>query len=310
MEREDYMKGFQNTLVPLDRSEYAEQAIAVAGAIGRRSGGSLRLVSVEEPLPALALASDSPDVAREVELEECDQLSHYLDSIADLGRNVQRGTVDTAILHGPPATALSEYAHSNGVDLVVMTTRGRRGLSRWLIGSVADQLLRRIHVPVLLLHPSELPQPTEFRHILIALDGEIEAPVLDPAAALGSLYPGAHYTLVRVVEPSLPIVTPLAPYPMSLGPERTTGLVVEASNYLEKIRGQLRARGLEATSKVVVGFGVATQVLQLGEALGADCIVVGTHSRRRVERLVLGSEASRIVRGAAVPVLIGPVQGR
>ncbi|MGZ8398782.1 MAG: universal stress protein [Gemmatimonadales bacterium] len=165
-------------------------------------------------------------------------------------------------------------------------------------------------VPVLLLHPRELPQPTEFRHILIALDGEIEAPVLDPATSLGSLYPGAHYTLVQVVEPSLPIVTPLAPYPMSLEPERTAGLVVEARNYLEKIRDQLRARGLEVTSEVVVGFGVATQVLQLAEALGADCIVVGSHSRRRVVRLVLGSEASRIVRGAALPVLIGPVQGR
>ena len=86
--------------------------------------------------------------------------------------------------------------------------------------------------------------------------------------------------------------------------------MVEARNYLEKVRGQLRARGLEATSKVVVGCGVATQVLKLAEALGADCIVVGTHSRRRMERLVLGSEANRIVRGAAVPVLIGPIQGR
>jgi len=304
------MKGFQNILVPLDGSEYAEQAIAVAGAIARRSGGALRLVSVEEPLPALVLASGSPEVAREVELEECDQLTHYLDSIAGAVRDVQGGTVGTAALHGPVATALAEYAHTNMADLVVMTTRGRRRLNRWLIGSVADQLLRRMHVPVLLMHPGELPQPTEFRHILIALDGVIEDPVLTPAVSLGSLYPAAHYTLARVVEPTLPIVTPLAPYPISLEPERTACLVDEAQNYLAKIRDQLRARGLEATSKVVVGFGIATQVLQLAEALGADCVVVGTHSRRRMERLVLGSEANRIVRGAAVPVLIGPAQGR
>jgi len=304
------MKGFQNILVPLDGSEYAEQAIAVAGAIARRSGGALRLVSVEEPLPALVLASGSPEVAREVELEECDQLTHYLDSIAGAVRDVQGGTVGTAALHGPVATALAEYAHTNMADLVVMTTRGRRALSRWLIGSVADQLLRRIQVPVLLLHPRELPQPTEFRHILIALDGEIEDPVLTPAVALGSLYPTAHYTLTRVVEPAIPALTALAPYPIPIGPEPIERLVVEARNYLEKVRGQLRARGLEATSKVVVGCGIATQVLQLAEALGADCIVVGTHSRRRIERLVLGSEANRIVQGAAVPVLIGPVPCR
>jgi nucleotide-binding universal stress UspA family protein len=304
------MKGFQNILVPLDGSEYAEQAIAVAGAIARRSGGAMHLVSVEEPLPALVLASGSPEVAREGELEECDQLTHYLDSIAGAMRDVQEGTVGTAVLHGPVANTLSEYAHANAADLVVMTTRGRRRLNRWLIGSVAEQLLRRIQVPVLLLHPHELPQPTEFRQILIALDGEIEDPVLASAIALGSVYPGAHYTLVRVVEPSLPIVIPLAPFPIPLEMERPARLVGEARDYLEKIRGQLRARGLEVSSKVVVGFGIATQVLQMAEALGADCIVVGSHSRRRIERLVLGSEANRIVRGAAVPVLIGPVQGR
>ena len=300
------MRGFQNILVPLDGSEYAEQAIAVAGAIARRSGAAMCLASVEEPLPALVLASGSPDVARDVELEECDRLTHYLDSMAGAVRDVQGGTVATAVLHGPAAHTLVEYAQTHAADLVVMTTRGRRRLNRWLIGSVADQLLRRIQVPVLLLHPQELPQPTEFRHILIALDGEIEDSVLAPAVALGSLYPGAHYTLARVVEPSLPMVTPLAPYPTPMEPERAERLVVEARNYLEKIHAQLEARGLEATSKVVVGFGIAAQVLELAEALGADCIVVGTHSRRGVERLVLGSEASRIVRGAAVPVLIGP----
>jgi nucleotide-binding universal stress UspA family protein len=300
------MNGFRNIVVPLDGSGYAEQAIAVAGAIARRSGGALRLVSVEEPLPALVLASGSPEVAREVELEECDQLTRYLDSIAGAVRDVHPGTVGTAVLQGPVATAITGYAQVNAVDLVVMTTRGRGQFNRWLIGSVADQLLRHIQVPVLLLHPRELPQPTEFRHILIALDGETEDPVLTPAVALGALYPAAHYTLVRVVQPSLPIVTPFAPYPMSLEPERTAGLVVEARSYLEKIGSQLRTRGLEATSRVVVGFGVASQVLQLAEALGVDCIVVGTHGRRGMERLVLGSEAGRIVRGAAVPVLIGP----
>jgi nucleotide-binding universal stress UspA family protein len=301
------MNGFRNILVPLDGSEYAEQAVSVAGSIARRSGGALRLASVEEPLPALELASGSPDVAREVELEECDQLTHYLDSIACAARDVQGGTVGTAVLHGPVATALSDYVETNAMDLVVMTTRGLRGLSRWLIGSVAHQLLRRTHVPVLLLHPHELPQPAEFRRILIALDGEIEDAVLGPAIALGSLYPAVRYTLTRVVEPARPALTPFDPYPEPFEPEGIERSVIESRNYLEKVCVQLRAQGLEATYKVLVGWGIASQVLQLAEALGADCIAVGTHSRRGAERLILGSEADTIVRGAAVPVLIGPV---
>ncbi len=302
------MNGLHNILVPLDQSNCAEQAVSVAASIARRSGAGLRLVSVEAPLPALALASGSSDVASEVDLEVCDHLRQYLDSIAYAVRDTQGGAVETAVLHGPVAAALSEYAETNPIDLIVMTTRGRRGLSRWLIGSVADQLVRRTHVPVLLLHPSELPQPTEFRRILIALDGEIEDEVLGPATALGSLYPAAHYTLTRVVEPAMPILTPLAPYPSPLEPQRIERLEAQARDYLEKICGQLRSHGLETTYKVLVGGNIATQVLQLAEALGADCIAVGTHSRRGAERLVVGSEADRIVRRAELPVLIGPQQ--
>jgi nucleotide-binding universal stress UspA family protein len=60
-------------------------------------------------------------------------------------------------------------------------------------------------------------------------------------------------------------------------------------------------------SQVLVGRGVATQVLALAEACGADCIVVGTHGARGIERLLLGSVADKIVRGARVPVLVAPV---
>jgi hypothetical protein len=96
------------------------------------------------------------------------------------------------MLHGPVARTLSEYADDNAVDLIVMTTRGRQGFSRWLMGSVADQLLRHVRVPVLLLHPREHPLPIQFRRILVAMDGDIEEPVATSAVALGWLYPAVR----------------------------------------------------------------------------------------------------------------------
>ena len=72
------MNGFRNILVPLDRSETAEQAVSVAASVARRSGGTLRLVSVEVHLPALAFASDSLEIAREVELADRSDLTGYL----------------------------------------------------------------------------------------------------------------------------------------------------------------------------------------------------------------------------------------
>jgi nucleotide-binding universal stress UspA family protein len=298
--------GFSDILVPLDGSELAEQAISVAGSLARRSGGTLRLVSVEQPLPALALPSEALQSAGEVELEVRAQADEYLDSIAEPIRGLQGGAVETVVLEGAVAPAIQSYAAAQGISLMVMTTRGRGGFSRWLTGSVADELLRRTTVPVLLLHPRELPQPTEFRRFLVALDGETEEEVLNPAIALGSLYPGAHYTLTRVVEPALPILTPLARYPSRPGRQYTDRLIKEARDHLAGVCEKLAADGVEATYKVLVGRGIAEQVLELAVGLGVDCIAVGTHGARGAERMLLGSVADQIVRGAEVPVLIGP----
>jgi nucleotide-binding universal stress UspA family protein len=297
-------KGFSNILVPLDGSEAAEQAVSVAASLARRSGGILRLASVEQPLPALVLSS--AEAATEVEQEVWAEAAGYLDSTARIIRQVQGGTIITSILQGPVAGALQGYAETANIDLVVMTTRGRGGVRRWLMGSVADQLLRSTTVPVLLLHPRELPQPTVFSRIVVALDGDIEDPVLNPAVALGSLDPATHYTLTQVVEPAIPIVTPLAAYPRHLRPHDTERSVAEARDYLARRCEKLQAKGIEATYKVLVGRGVAAQVLALANALAADCIAVGTHGASGAERVMIGSVADKIVHGADVPVLIGP----
>lgn len=299
------MNGFRNILVPLDKSEISEQAVSVAASIARRSGGTLRLVSVNEHLPALAFASD--EIVQETTEPGHTELAEYLDSIAFAVRDVQGGKVESALIEGPVAGALSQYADDNAVDLIVMTTRGRHTLGRWLIGSVADQTLRHTHVPVLLLHPRDPPWALNFRKLLVALDGDIEDQVLASAIALGSLYPPAHYTIARVVEPPLPVMTPLSPYPVLVEPESLAHLEVQARTYVAGVSDRLRGQGIESSWEVVVG-GVAPQLLAMAETARADCIVVGTHSRRGLDRLVLGSEAERIVHAAKLPVLITPVR--
>jgi nucleotide-binding universal stress UspA family protein len=64
-------------------------------------------------------------------------------------------TVTTEVSFGDPAQAIRRYIEHHAIDLVAMTTHGRAGLHRALAGSVADYILRRVHVPLLLLHPFE-----------------------------------------------------------------------------------------------------------------------------------------------------------
>jgi nucleotide-binding universal stress UspA family protein len=294
-------------LVPLDGSELAEQALAVAAAHARRTGAALHLVSVHEPLPALALPPDVPLPMDDLDDQAIAGLQQYVTSVGEKARATLRSPVVTTVLADKSAAeALADYAGAHAIDLVVMTTHGRTGLSRLWLGSVADRLLRRLHVPVLLLHPNEV-QPTEFRHFVVALDGEIEEPVFEALVALGARPGTARCILTRVVEPTLPVLSGLATRPGHLPPDWTAKRVIDARNYLSRIADPMVRAGWDVDWQVVTGRGVAGEILALAKASAADCIVVGTHGSRGMERLLLGSVADKVVRGADIPVLVAPV---
>ena len=294
-------------LVPLDGSELAEQALATATARARQAQATLHLVSVREPMPALSLPPDLPMPMHQLETEALQELQEYLDAVAARVGATLSTPVVTAVTKGEPATALCEYVERHEVDFVVMTTHGRSGLSRVWLGSVADRMLRRLAIPVLLLHADETPPPAEFRQLLVALDGDIEQPLLDGLVALGARPGVTRCLLTRVVEPTIPVLSELAVRPGNLPPDWTAKQTTRARTYLSRIADPLAKAGWEVECQVLVGRGVAVQVLALAEACAADCIVVGTHGARGLERLFLGSVADKIVRGAKVPVLVAPV---
>ena len=211
------------------------------------------------------------------------------------------------ILEGPPAKRMAEYAASHHATLIVMTTHGRGGFSRLWLGSVADQLLRRSSVPVLLLREQDLSVPVEYRHVLLAFDGGPEGDrIIEPAVKLASITPDCRFTLVHVVEPPVPLLTRLALQPEKLAPHWLEVEENRARSLLEQVARGMRERGLRVDTKLISVRGVAEQILGLSEATGADLIVVGTHGARGIERLVMGSVADKVIRGATRQVLVVP----
>jgi nucleotide-binding universal stress UspA family protein len=302
-------RALRGVLVPLDGSELAEQALSVGAAHARRTGATLHLVTVHEPMPLAAVPPDYPMPMQELETEIHEERLRYLEPVARSARASLPTPVVASVVTGHPAAALCEYVETHPVDLVVMTTHGRGGLSRLWLGSVADRMLRRVAIPVLLLHPDETLQSTAFRRVLVALDGRIEQPVLGAVELLGSEANGLHCTLTRVVEPSVPVLSSLAARPARLPPDWNAKQEAEARHYLATLADQLGTRGWNISWQLLIGRGVASQVLELADAIQADVIVVGTRGSRGVERLLLGSVADKIVRGARVPVLVAPATG-
>ncbi|HUF36842.1 MAG TPA: universal stress protein [Gemmatimonadales bacterium] len=301
---------FRSILVPLDSSATAEQALSVGASLARRAGAPLHLVSVQEPVPA-AVTAEAGQYGVEFGRESRAELSRYLADTLDTVRVTQDIPVHGEVLDGTAADAVADYVARHDIGLVVMTTHARTGFKRLVLGSVADQLRRRVSRPVLLLHPSDLPQPTRFRRILIALDGQIEAPVLEPAVALGSLEEGAEYVLFRAAEPPVPLLTALGASSPSLGRARVDlGGEDAARNHLERVANRLRALGLTVTWRVVRARDVREQAIEIARDTGADCIAVGTRGASGIERMVVGSVADRVVRRTELPVLVGPVGHR
>jgi nucleotide-binding universal stress UspA family protein len=295
-------------LVPLDGSTTAEQALPVAAAIARRTGTRLHLATVLPPMP-VPLVGEEPGTEPGFEQKLRDQSLEYLKATADALGTTHGLDVTFALLDGAPVHALAEHARVRHVGLIVMTTHGHSGVNRLWLGSVADRLLRRTRAPVLLLRPKDGTPHTEFRHTLVALDGLAEGErILGPAIELGSLASDSRFTLVQVLEPPVSLITRLALSGSTMRPHWRELQENCARSYLERVATRMRQRGQCVDTRVLSGPGVGEGILDLAQTIGADLVVVGTHGARGVERMLLGSVADKVIRGASQAVLVVPTQ--
>ena len=143
-------------LVPLDGSKLAEQALTKALDVAEGSKPTFLLLRAAEATtwPGGDAAEEQVRVVREAE--------EYLEGIrAALARRGIR-KVETSVWYGPPASAIVEAAQVSKADLIVMTTHGRSGLGRLILGSVAEAVLRGSKTPILLLRADGAPVQTPF----------------------------------------------------------------------------------------------------------------------------------------------------
>ena len=146
----------QKILVPLDGSSLAEAALGKAVELADSAGARLLLVRATE---ARSIPGADPTEAQiKVVTEAEDYLAQVGDRLAALGVT----NVETSVWYGPAAYAIVEAARLHKVDLITMTTHGRSGLGRLILGSVAESVLRGTTVPILVVRLAEAPvQPPE-----------------------------------------------------------------------------------------------------------------------------------------------------
>lgn len=290
---------YREVMVPLDGSAFAEQALPYAEAVARRTGARLVLVRVHELLPEVDGMALDPQLDEEFR----ERSREYLGRVADVVASRGEVRVHTRLLVGRAATMLERAAWEGEVDMVVMSTHGRGGFERAWLGSVADEVVRRLEVPVLLVRPRDGGDPSRrpsFDRILVALDGSIlSEQILPHAAALG--LPGrTHYTLLRVVPPELVV----GGHVFRLDEERARELVQKAEAYLHGVARALGPRAAEVRTLATKHVAPAAAILDAAREDDAELIAMTTHGYGGLKRLLLGSTADKVVRAAETPVLL------
>jgi nucleotide-binding universal stress UspA family protein len=210
---------------------------------------------------------------------------------------------DIVMLYGRPAEEILAYNESNKYDLILMTTHGRGGITRWWIGSVAEQVVSESPTPILLIRSKAADQSlsvnkVSFNNILVPLDGseigETALPYVEELAARTD----ACVTLLHVI----PVHYAFDPKAGNNNSDNLTESTQKASDeYLHGIAGLLEQRGIKTICKVGNGDPANVVVDYAGEN-DIDLIAMSTHGRSGVARWVLGSVADKVLHESEKPL--------
>jgi nucleotide-binding universal stress UspA family protein len=307
-------------IAALDGSALAESSLPLAENLARVSGAHLTLVravasgetlevfdetnpNVLRYVPPASTSSADPLVAREVMRDAKEYLLALANDISSRGV-----TVETSVLPGEPADILTDEARLRHADLIVMSTHGRSGLGRWLYGSVAEAIIARTAVPVLLVR-SAFPSVAvgtkgNATRLLVPLDGSVTAEkALEPAADLAQGL-GAELFLVRVIPSSPASMThETIDFEAKKRNHPPDSYEREAETYLDEVATRLRSEGLRVFTAVANDYPPAG-IVAAAQASNATMIVMGTHGRTGLGRAILGSVALDVLRRGTRPVLL------
>jgi nucleotide-binding universal stress UspA family protein len=281
-------------LVPLDGSRLSEAVLPLAEALARDHAADILLVRALRPQP-----SAEAEIAAQQEAEA------YLAGMAASLEGAGLPGVDWKVWYDAPDRAIADAARYNKADLVTMGTHGRGGLTRLLLGSVAESLVRHAPVPVLLVRGELTWTPGAMARILVPLDGStLSEEVLRVVQGLAGPLDVA-VDLLQVIEPIPgPAMIELPGSARELADVRPA----EAARYLEKIAARLEGQGVRARAEVREGAAVEV-ITRVAQERGAGLIAMTTHGRSGLGRLLLGSVAERVLRAAPVPVLLWRAAG-
>jgi nucleotide-binding universal stress UspA family protein len=283
-------------LVPLDGSPLAEQALPHACRLARASGSALHLVRAALPVADPDAGTTSRSSVQHAET--------YLGNVRDRLRT-EGYAVTISSLYSDPVPGILLAARVNGASLIVMSTHGRTGLRRMVLGSVTERLVQDCHLPVLVVNNDSCSVAPEgrYQHILVPLDGSICAEAALTTITAMQLEHDAHVLLLRSVPPLAGAAGGYASgayvQPDLLDEDQQR---LEAGQYLDLIAARY-LHGQRFQTRVVAEYAAKAILDAIAESQ-VDLVVLATHARHGIDRFAHTSVAGHVLHHTGTPVLV------
>ncbi|MFC2070417.1 universal stress protein [Chloroflexota bacterium] len=303
---------YKKMLIPLDGSELAE----VVFPYGKELAGRLSIDVILFMVGSQGLSTFAPMQKAYIEHTSetiMNQINEVQKSLKPAPEPVKvRGELAT----GYAAEEILHFTEENNVDLILIATHGHSGPKRWKIGSVAGKIMGAAKVPVLLVN-AEVPEETAaekwpVKTILVPLDGsEMAESVLPHVKAIGK-QPGSkavEVVLLRVCEPpTIPSYygPELSGVPLDWGKYVEQEIVRDkerAREYLAELEKRFKDKGVSVRSEVIQGKP-DDEIVEYANKNQFSLIVMASHGRSGLSRLVYGSVAVNLLHGVTSPILI------
>ena len=295
---------YSKMLIPLDGSKTAEKVLPYA----RYLAGKLKL-----PVELLAVI-DIAEMATHIAAEK----ARFLDTLVEDGVRAStsylRGVATTfadakvtcAVEKGRAEDTIIEKGAADANLLIAMATHGRSGLNRFLLGSVAEKVLRGTANPLLLIRATEEAKGeghAKLTSIIVPLDGsELAESVLPTTAEMAKML-GLEVVLFRVYHIPYNAYGSDDAYVINYE-ELLAGVRDEAQEYVEKQVAELKKLGVERVTALIKEGFPGDEIIALGRKTPDNLIAMCSHGRSGVRRFVLGSVTEIVVRHSGDPVLV------
>jgi nucleotide-binding universal stress UspA family protein len=297
---------FEKILVPLDGSALAQTILPYVMALAKGFRSRVILFHVAET----ALDLEAPEQKTYVDetVERIRPLAeNYLAGVVDEFRK-EGIDVEANVVKGRAAAQIVGYAEQEDVGLIALSTHGRSGLARLVMGSGIDKILRACEQPVLLVRPRDEATGGEaagrLSKIIVPLDGSNAAEAALPFAEELAKALGLEVILVQVIGIETTVhFGPTAPDSWPVPSDVLQRLDVVASGYLKGLAKQLEDKGLAVEWEVLRG-SAGSRIVEFAKET-PDCLVaMTTHGRSGFRRWVMGSVTDEVVRHTGEPVLV------